>query len=460
MNRPNIVLIYTDQQRWDTIAALGNSRIHTPNIDALCKQGVAFDHTFVNCPVCMPSRMSMLSGRYPGTLGIRCNGIEMPRDIECIQHLLARYDYRTANIGKLHFTNHAGFGRDHRDPHPQYGFETIVHSDEPGCYEDAYLKWVERHDPAAVEQCMSDTPPAWSGDAVRRNPRGVTSPYVFEGPEHLTHTAFVADETCEYIRRHATDRFFCIAGIYAPHAPLNPPRRFVDMYDPAAMDLPKRLEGENYGNTSDNQWRTIKAYYYALISHIDDQIGRICSTIDELGIRENTLIVFTADHGENLGDHGAIGKGRPYDSSTRVPLVFSMPGTIRRDTVVEDIVEAIDIVPTLLDISGIQQPPEMHGCSLVRDLVEPAAHTAPVGSVTDRNGDASPNEKSPASETPNRADPDRTTSTQHKCFLRPGVRCCSDHSMPRRKGGEPHRTDRSLLQCFPIENLRGNKQHH
>jgi arylsulfatase A-like enzyme len=385
--KPNVVLIYTDQQRWDTIAALGNSLVKTPNLDRLCRTGTAFDHAFVNCPVCMPSRMSMLSGRYPAALGIANNGVEMPHDIECVQHILGRSDYRTANIGKLHFLNHAGFGRDHRDSHPVYGFETMINSDEPGCYDDAYIKWVERSDPAAVDLCRADTPPAWMGTPIHEQPRDVPNPYVFKGPEHLTHTAFVAEETCDYIRRHAEDRFFCIAGIYAPHCPINPPQRFVDMYDPEQMPLPRRKDGENFVDrqtgepVSDMQWRKVKAYYYALVSHIDDQIGRIISTVEELGLRENTLIAFTADHGENLGDHGLVAKGQAYDSSSRVPLVFSMPKTIAEDRVVGDVVEAIDIVPTFLDLVGVQQPREMRGFSLYPAMSVAHAETGRHGSA-------------------------------------------------------------------------------
>lgn len=368
MQRPNILLIYTDQQRWDTIAKLGNAEIQTPNLDRLASRGTFFDSAFANCPVCMPSRMSMLSGRYPGTLGIRSNGSEMPEDIDCVQHLLGRYDYHTANIGKLHFKNHASFDRDHRDPHPRYGFQTLVYSDEPGCYDDAYIEWVRKKDPDQVENCRIDTPPAWVGEPIHHHPRGVTKPYDFRGPEELTHTAFVAEETCEFLRRHRNEQFFCIAGIYAPHAPLNPPRRFVERYEAASLSLPKRRAGENFENTSDESWRTIKAYYYALISHVDDQVGRILDTLEQLGLTEQTLVVFTADHGENLGDHGLIGKTQAYDSSSRVPLIFSLPGTLAEGRVLSDIVEAVDIVPTLLDVAGLPQAPEMGGSSLLPAL--------------------------------------------------------------------------------------------
>ena len=115
MNRPNVLLMYTDQQRWDALRAAGNSEIITPNLDALAESGVRFSHAFANHPVCQPSRMSMLSGQYGESLGIAFNGIEMPQDVPCVHNMLKPYNYHTAQIGKLHFLNH--FHRDHRDPH-------------------------------------------------------------------------------------------------------------------------------------------------------------------------------------------------------------------------------------------------------------------------------------------------------------------------------------------------------
>ncbi len=369
MKRPNVLLIYTDQQRWDTIRAGGNDLMHTPNLDALAARGALFNHSYTNCPVCMPSRMSMLSGQYPGTLGIRTNGIEMPDDIECVHNVLKRYNYHTANIGKLHFRNHASQFREHEEPHPTYGFDTLILSDEPGCYDDAYIKWVERKDPSQVENCRCDTPPAWTGKPVKVHPRPTDTPYVFAGPEDMTHTAFVAEETCEYIGLHRNEPFFCIAGIYAPHAPINPPQRFVDMYNPADMPLPVRNEGENHNDRTDDEWRQIKAHYYALVSHIDDQVGRILDTLDECGLTDDTIVIFTSDHGENLGDHGRIAKGNFTDSSTRVPLVVSYPKAFGGGTIHEAMIEAVDLVPTILDWCGVQLPPIMQGRSF-RPLLE------------------------------------------------------------------------------------------
>lgn len=364
--RKNILLIYTDQQRWDSIAALGNPDIHTPHLDALVASGTSFENTFVNCPVCMPSRMSMLSGRYPSSLNIQHNGSEMPEEIPCVQHILQGVGYRTANIGKLHFKNHASAYRDHRDPYPAYGFDVNINSDEPGCYEDSYIDWVRHRAPDQLEACRIDTPPAWTGEAVTGRPREVHEPYVFEGSENLTHSAFVAERTCQFLKEsEGREPFFCIAGFYAPHTPINPPQRFIDLYDPLKLRLPNRNEGENFENLSDWEWQNIKAHYYALVSHVDDQIGRIIETLNSTGLRSETVIIFTSDHGEYLGDHGRIQKGGPEDASSRVPLIFNIPHVEGGEQRVSATVEAVDIVPTMLDLCEVPRPSYLQGESLV-----------------------------------------------------------------------------------------------
>jgi arylsulfatase len=386
MYRPNVLLIWTDQQRWDTVGAGGFPLVKTPNLDALAAAGTVFNDAYANCPVCMPSRQSVLSGRYPGTLGVRSNGVEMPASVECIHNVLTGHGYHTAQLGKLHFLNHASPFRDHREPHPAFGFDTCIVSDEPGCYDDPYIAWVAEHDRSAVERCRVDTPPAWTDTPVRVHPRNTHEPYVFDGPEELTHSAFVADITCDYLRSRASrakegEPFFAVAGFYAPHAPLNPPARFLDLYDPNDMPLPVRAEGENFADprtgipVTDAQWRIVKQHYYALISHVDHCVGRILSCLDELGLADDTLIVFTSDHGENLGDHGLIQKSHWYDSSTRVPFVVKPPrsrqahaGTAGR--IVDDtFVELVDIAPTVADYCGLPVPPFFQGRSL-RPLLE------------------------------------------------------------------------------------------
>ncbi len=147
------------------------------------------------------------------------------------------------------------------------------------------------------------------------------------------------------------------------------------MYDPDQMTLPHRNQGENYKDTSEQQWRKVKTYYYALISHIDDQIGQIMSALDQFGLREKTLVIFTSDHGENLGDHGLVGKSQPYDSSARVPLIVSHPTGFGGGQHYSEIIEAVDIVPSILDWCGIQVPPYMQGRSF-RSLIEGRPYSA------------------------------------------------------------------------------------
>lgn len=387
MKRPNVLVIWTDQQRWDTIGAAGGP-VKTPHLDRLAAEGRLFANAFCNSPVCMPSRQSMLSGRYPSTLGVRCNGIEMDPSIECIQHVLAGHGYHTAQLGKLHFKNHASPFRDHTEPHPSYGFDTCIVSDEPGCYEDPYLAWVRAHDPAAVPHCMVDTPPAWTGSPVTVHPRNVHQPYAFAGPEKLTHTAFVADITCDYLRARAGraregEPFFAVAGIYAPHAPINPPPRFLDWYDRSELALPVRADGENFHDpktgepVTDEQWRTVRQHYYALVSHVDDQVGRIIAQLRELGLYDETLIIFTSDHGENLGDHGLIAKTHWFDSSTHVPLIIkpaASTGTSWNAGEVErGIVELVDIAPTITESCGVPTPTFFQGQSLRNPTVRSSA---------------------------------------------------------------------------------------
>lgn len=365
MKRPNILLIYTDQQRWDALGASGNPEVQTPNLDVLASRGMLFEYAFANHPLCMPSRHSMLCGQYAEAIGSTFNGIEMREDIPCLQHVLSGYGYHTANIGKLHFRNHAH--RNHRDGHPRYGFDTLILSDEPGCYDDAYIKWVEEHDPSAVDACRIDTHEFYcAGPRVSTgHGRFQWHPYTFEGPAELSHAAFVGDETCEFLRRRGSAPFFCVAGFYAPHTPLNPPQRFLDMYTTSSLSEPHTsgAEAPQRPELTPDDYRTIKAHYYALVSQVDAEVGRIMQVVDDEGLRENTVVIFTSDHGENLGDHGVFGKLMAEDSSSRVPLLVSYPGHVPAGRHCDAFIEAVDIVPTVLDWCGVQVPTAMQGRS-------------------------------------------------------------------------------------------------
>jgi len=381
MKRPNILLLYTDQQRHDALGVNGNDDIQTPHLDRMAAEGVNFDHYFVQNPVCMPSRLSFLSGQYPSTLGITHMGVPVPEDTPILPHYLRNYGYRSANIGKLHFQPHAC--RDHREIHPPYGFDHLEISDEPGPYPDAYRAWVERLAPDQLDHISLGLPPAaevWQQqmgirDGIRHpSERFPLDALPFRGDSQYTHTAFVADQTMEFIERHRQAPFLCVAGFYSPHSPWVAPQEFIDRYDAQDLTIPSyppEVEARrNGGAFSKEELRRAHVGYYAMVSEVDHHVGRILAHLDALGLRDDTLVVFTSDHGEWLGEHLRYGKGYPgHDCVTRVPLIMRWPGHLEQPGRTESgLVEGVDVLPTLLESAGIPAPGHLQGQSLMPAL--------------------------------------------------------------------------------------------
>jgi arylsulfatase A-like enzyme len=378
MRRPNILLIYTDQLRWDALGANDNPDVKTPHLDKVAADGLNFTHYFVQHPLCMPSRVSFLSGRYPSSLGITRMGVPVPENLQILPHYLRSVGYKTANIGKLHFLPHAN--RDHRVPHPAYGFDHLEIADEPGVYEDAYRSWVRRKDPQQLKHLSVGLPPAtyqWYttmgiNDLVEHpspEPRwdfeGATA---FPGDESFTHGAFVAEQTLEYLNaQNEKIPFLCVASFYSPHSPWVVPQRYLDLYDPTTFTLPtfpdELQEQRTKANCTDENLRSARHGYYAMISEVDFYVSQILETLEQQNLLESTIILFTADHGDWLGEHLRYGKGYPGDDAvSRVPLIMWQVGV--KPQTVTDIVEAVDVLPTLLELAGLQIPPNLQGQSL------------------------------------------------------------------------------------------------
>ncbi len=385
MRRPNILILYTDQQRWDALGAAGNPEILTPNLDRLAASGTRFSHHFVQNPVCMPSRASFLSGQYPETLGISHMGVPLPEETWLLPRYLGAYGYRTANIGKLHALPHAN--RDHRLQHPRYGFDHLEISDEPGPYEDAYRAWVRAIAPEHLDSISLGLPPSatvWQRtmgvhDGVNHpSERFPKRAVPFPAPDHLTHTAFVSDRTRAFITQQGDQPWLCISGFYSPHSPWIVPQRYLDLYDPARITLPGKAVRQPFGEdatnrdsldlaSSDNELRSAMHGYYAMVTEVDDHVGRILATLETQGVMDDTMIIFTSDHGEWLGKYGRYGKGHPADDAvSRVPLLIRRASADRSQVpVVDVIVEAIDVLPTILEAAAIPVPPTLQGQSLV-----------------------------------------------------------------------------------------------
>lgn len=398
----NILIIHTDQWRWDALGCLGSPAI-TPALDSLAAEGVLFGSAVVQSPVCMPSRASMLTGRYPSDLGITHMGVPVPEETETIATVLRRRGYRTANIGKLHFQPHAN--RDHASPHPDYGFDDLSLSDEPGVYEDDYRAWVRAHDPSALSGLSLGLPPAahtWRDalgidDGISHAGAGQRHDFdeinEFHAASHLTHTAWVATRTMEHLSGLAPHQpALTIASFFSPHAPFHVPAEFLDLYDRDHLPLPNLSPAERAGQAthgpSDEQIRMVRHGYFAAISEVDHHVGRILGHLEALGRRENTLVIFTSDHGEWLGDHLRFSKGHPADDPvSRVPLIMRWPAGINEPgRTVSDLVELLDVVPTILGAAAIPLPHSLQGHSLLDALRAAAGPFRPPIAVTEHDG--------------------------------------------------------------------------
>ncbi len=366
MPRPNLLLLFTDQQRWDTIAAAGNPVIRTPALDGLCARGVRFDRAYTPSPVCVPARCSTMTGRLPHRTGCFENGSPMPHpaEVPTMMGLLREAGYQTHATGKMHFVP---ADRD-------YGFESMDLSDRHAGT-NRYHQFVREH-----------------GFVELFNPLGMTGdmyyiPQVSPVPQALHNTAWVAERSIDFLRQRDRSRpFFLWASFVKPHPPFAPPYPWHTLYRSTDMPLPKRppqsqtlqtwlMRHQNRykwreGGPDDNLLRTMKAYYYAEISFIDYHVGRLLQALQDTGALDNTLIIYSSDHGELLGDYYSFGKRSFLDSAARVPLLASWPGQLPEGEVCRVPTSLIDIMPTFLEAAGIGAGPDRLDGESLRALCE------------------------------------------------------------------------------------------
>jgi arylsulfatase len=365
-DKPNIVLITLDHMRVDNVGANGFPHMRTPNMDSLVEEGQSFVRHQIAANACMPSRASLFTSRFPQNHGVITNGVPLPEDEITIEHVLQANGYFTGQIGKLHFWPHKE--RDHRGPHPAYGFDEMLLSDEPGCYDDAYGKWLETIGPEAREAGNLGLP----GEQRRAVAK------VFPGDGDWTHAGFVGDQSVRFIKRNAGRPFFMHAGFYAPHPPLNPPARDFNLYNdekfprrilesPAQLlRLPPMYQKANVklADWTDEEWQHYRQCFYGMVSDVDHWIGRMVETLKVEGIYENTFFVVTSDHGDHLGDHNQTSKNSfPYKAVYTVPLIMRGPG-ISAKGIVRNLVSAVDVMPTLLESADAPLPRAVQGVSL------------------------------------------------------------------------------------------------
>jgi arylsulfatase A-like enzyme len=350
--RPNIILLLPDQMRASAMGVSGNPDVQSPNIDRLANEGVRFRRTYANVPVCCPARAILLTGTYPHVNGMMANDLRLRETETTIAELLRDAGYRTGFVGKWHLDGGP------REP----GFVP------PGPRRQGFDFW-------AAYECHHQH----------------FLPYYFrDTPEMILVRKFEPEATCdfavEFIKAQSAARpFFLMVQMGPPHDPYGAPDEYMKRYDPAKIALPQswrpnsestpasnaipakyRLPGAPGATYVKTGGREEIAAYYAAITAIDDQVGRLLQTLKETGQDENTIILFTSDHGDMLGNHGLRRKRKPHEESAGVPGLIRWPAKIPAGRVVDTLFSHVDMPATLLGLVGLAVPPHLQGADLSR----------------------------------------------------------------------------------------------
>ncbi|OPZ24889.1 MAG: Arylsulfatase [Lentisphaerae bacterium ADurb.BinA184] len=401
---PSVLIITTDQQRTDSLGCYGSRFVHTPHLDRLAHEGVVFDRAYCANPVCTPSRATIFSGQSVSRHGAWNVGLNVPDDVPLLSHRLGPAGYRTHYVGKAHFQSFGAtpeqsaetlHGWERRYPQwtgPYYGFETVELALGHTAWGLAghYGAWIRSQVPAAelarLNAITRRAGQSFGGEA-----------YDWNLPLRLHNSVWTAERTIAFLEGHDAGRPFLLGvGFEDPHHPHCVPLELGERVDPAAVPLPDFTEGElddkpphflearcgqletssvrgafavagqgggaDYRQVTGPDARLGRAYYYTMIQLIDRQVGRILDCLDRRGLAENTLVVFTTDHGELLGDHGLWMKGPfHYEPLVRVPLIVRWPAGFRGERRIPALISHTDIAPTALAAAGQEPPADVDG---------------------------------------------------------------------------------------------------
>ncbi|HPD30855.1 MAG TPA: sulfatase-like hydrolase/transferase [Phycisphaerae bacterium] len=361
---PNLLFIWTDEQRADTMAAYGNTKIHAPNLDKLASESIVFRNAYVTQPVCTPSRSSVMTGLWPHNSGCTTNNVPLPRQVLCLPELVGDRGYRTAYMGKWHLGD---------EIFPQHGFEQMV------SIEDGYARY---YGPGRDRTQRSDYHRFLLSKGYKPNQKDGTFGREFASRLPIEHCKpkFLETRACEFLRRHRDEPFILYVNFLEPHmpffGPLDREHRLDEVFLPANFSDPLedneplryRLMGEYcarvYGR-DEAAFKELTRKYWGLVTQVDRSIGEILKALDELKLSDKTIVVFTSDHGDMMGSHKLVTKTLMYEESVRVPWLMRVPELGRQQRMITSPVSHIDLVPTLLDLMGMRVPDGLAGYSLV-----------------------------------------------------------------------------------------------
>ncbi|RZU42181.1 sulfatase family protein [Edaphobacter modestus] len=329
VRRPNVLVLLPDQWRAQSVGCFGNEEVHTPHLDQLAAEGALLQNVIANSPVCCPARAVILSGTYASTNGMVANDLRLRQNVPSVAESFAKAGYRTAYIGKWHLDGGP------RDP----GFVP------PGPRRHGFEFW-------AANECS-------------HKPYG--NPYFHDTPDAILSDKFEpevwTDEALRFLDAAGTDPFFLVVSTGAPHDPYIAPKRYMDMYDPAKLTMRSNWTSVKGGTREDI------AGYYACITAVDDQVGRILAKLHERNLEKDTIVLFTSDHGNMLGSHGKTLKQKPWEESIRIPGILRYPARLRSGQQNDTVFTHVDFAPTLLSLCGLPVPAAMQGQNLASELL-------------------------------------------------------------------------------------------
>ncbi|MBC9888311.1 MAG: sulfatase-like hydrolase/transferase [Opitutae bacterium] len=397
MKRPNIILIITDQQRYETIAALGFPYVTTPHLDRMVNEGVAFSQCHVTSPSCGPSRASLFTGYFPHNSGALRNNDSWPRT--WVQDLNDS-GYHCVNIGKMHadpyYKDH-GFHERFVVENKQRREGEFGWSGNPHIFND---EWDKALDLNGIDRPEKSFYREWPDKRERQGA------YEWKFPDHLHPDVFVGDLALRWLDKSAygNDAYegledqplFLEIGFPGPHPPFDPIESYTKEYmekdlpiipvtqeemdaQPETLQSLRKRMTKRFADSidfdphaSDESRKRQRAYYLANVTMIDEKVGQIFEKLDENGLLENSVVLFTSDHGDCMGDHGLVEKWNMYDSSVRVPLVVWSPERYQGGHCVEALTQWFDIGPTILELAGLNPPEKMEAESLIPFLEDSA----------------------------------------------------------------------------------------
>jgi arylsulfatase A-like enzyme len=345
---PNVLILIGDDHAGGTLGIDGDPRQATPRLDALARQGVRFDRAYCNAPVCSASRQSFLTGRLPHAVGVTLLMTPLPEEAITLGEWLKAHGYRTAAFGKMHFNGPSAHGFDERSDLASWGKHLKLYPPAGGVRLGPWRPFV-------------DTAATW----LNADCRPVNL------PAEAMDSSYFADGAIQFLRRPHDRPFLLVASFYDPHSPFHFPREWEGRYRPDQFPVPPASKSdlaerpEVFATLSQRDFRGIQAAYYTSLSFLDHQVGRVLDALDASGHADDTIVIYLGDNGYLLGQHGRFEKHCFYEQSVRVPLIVRWPGKLPEDRRTPEMVELVDVVPTLLDLLGLPRPPHLHGISLV-----------------------------------------------------------------------------------------------